>query len=449
MKNTSPYRIVTTLIDQRERMPLLVDQHGVPLFYPTLFITTQVRNAARAARTIGTELGAIKRLYVWARMKGLDIELRLQRRRYFTDSEIESLCQSAGRRLRQKKSQTHVGTARVDGRRAASRNTHVSGTSKNRNLMYIASYLRWLSRRLVERESGQLDKSTMSDIELMVTGVETRKPRNPRRSRVNAPKSLDIKEEALLLELVGASDCADPQSALAYRDQLIVHLLKNLGIRAGELLSLKVSDFDFGKNEVLIARRPDDPDDPRLNQPTAKTCDRLLPMSRALAKLVYDYVIGPRRASRRARGHSFLIVTHKRGPHDGIQLRHPSKFYWTSSCRRSRNPSPTKMGRSRQFGLVVGAALTMAHRTSHLGVRRINLLPLFPSKERRCRYPRKTAPGSAPSASQISMNSTTSIRRSPRSTFDMNVCVLSRRSAKTSWVTPARSLRSRSNVSNV
>lgn len=39
-----------------ERVPMLHDEQGIPLFYPTLFATSQLRNAGAAVNTIRNKL---------------------------------------------------------------------------------------------------------------------------------------------------------------------------------------------------------------------------------------------------------------------------------------------------------------------------------------------------------------------------------------------------------
>ncbi|WP_284320809.1 hypothetical protein [Dyella acidisoli] len=79
---------------------MLVDETGMPLFFFALFITTQVRNAGRSANIIGAYLSTIKRLYIWSRASAIDLEQRFSTKVYLTDSELESLCSSVGRRIR-------------------------------------------------------------------------------------------------------------------------------------------------------------------------------------------------------------------------------------------------------------------------------------------------------------------------------------------------------------
>jgi integrase len=94
---------------------------------------------------------------------------------------------------------------------------------------------------------------------------------------------------------------------------LIVRWLLGLGLRRGELLGVRISNINFRTNEVLIARRADDPGDPRRNQPNTKTRDRLIPIDEHLAVLTRRYITGKRRAIVGARRHDFLIVANGTG----------------------------------------------------------------------------------------------------------------------------------------
>ncbi|GGP26764.1 hypothetical protein GCM10010971_25830 [Silvimonas amylolytica] len=92
------------------------------------------------------------------------------------------------------------------------------------------------------------------------------------------------------------------------RNHLIIRWLHDLGLRRGELLNIKISDINFQAEEVIIARRADDPEDPRKTEPRVKTRDRKLPLSSALCKLTHDYIAKTRRGIEKARRHPFLFV---------------------------------------------------------------------------------------------------------------------------------------------
>jgi integrase len=307
------------LLADGERMPLLLGYDLQPQYYPTLFITSQVRNAGRAVNSISAELGSIKRLYTWADHRKIDLERRLAAGEYLQDAELEDLarfvCERPFTASRRRSG------AQLKFREAKLREARIKAQSRYRHLMFLTRYLQWLSERLAEARTGFLDQGARVEIGEMVANLGARKPRKAGSSRLNTRMGLTIEDQKKLVRVSGMRSIENIQYlGVEQRNELIVRLLLDLGIRAGELLALKTDDFDFQKSEVVIQRRPDDPADPRVQQPLVKTCDRRLPVADGLMKLVYAYIMGPRRNVQRARRHKFLLVVHRNGPHAGKPL---------------------------------------------------------------------------------------------------------------------------------
>ena len=61
------------VMNQGERVPLLLDDQGLPLFYPTLFATAQLRNAGAAVNTIRNALTHIQVLLRWEMQEGRNL----------------------------------------------------------------------------------------------------------------------------------------------------------------------------------------------------------------------------------------------------------------------------------------------------------------------------------------------------------------------------------------
>lgn len=96
------------------------------------------------------------------------------------------------------------------------------------------------------------------------------------------------------------------------RNQLIIHLLLGTGIRRSELLGIRITDIRPRMQELLILRRPDDADDPRLDEPNTKTQDRTLPLTSELYTFIKAYLIS-RNTIAKGR-HDFLIVANTGKP---------------------------------------------------------------------------------------------------------------------------------------
>lgn len=79
------------------------------------------------------------------------------------------------------------------------------------------------------------------------------------------------------------------------RNNLIFLLLHCFGLRAGELLNLRIGDIDFAESTIAIRRRANDKTDPRVYQPLVKTCERKLIADKKLMFEISDYILNDRR----------------------------------------------------------------------------------------------------------------------------------------------------------
>jgi integrase len=131
-----------------------------------------------------------------------------------------------------------------------------SGTHYIR-LTYIAEYIDWLAVRLVERDGQGVRDNTLESIRAMTHNLRLRRPRKRSPSRTAARTGLLPQEQGRLLDIVRPDSTDSPfRPSLRKRNELMVFLLYYLGIRAGELLAIKVSDFDFQRNEICNSKAP-------------------------------------------------------------------------------------------------------------------------------------------------------------------------------------------------
>lgn len=71
-------------------------------------------------------------------------------------------------------------------------------------------------------------------------------------------KSLNEEEIKVLFRLLEIGGIKNPfHKEVQVRNRLIFTLLLNLGLRAGELLNLKIDDFDLRDNTLSVVRRHD------------------------------------------------------------------------------------------------------------------------------------------------------------------------------------------------
>ena len=308
---TTTYRIVNCRWQSGEHYRMLIDaETGQPLWWPMLFITTQLRNAGRSVATMEAALKAIQVLLAYAEAHGIDLDQRVLSRQYLALHEVNALSDWAQRSFdrRGRRGGTH---------RAAT----VSKAYHYNRLSWIAAYLEWYAHALLDnRGTRDVDKV----IETVVKEIRGRRPRWGRGASIR-DRALTDEQFDRLLQVIVPSHPDNPfeDRRTAERNELAVLMLLWLGVRRGELLGVQVPDIDWQRQWLSIHRRADDPEDPRMRQPRTKTLARGMPLFAELIERIDRYVRGARRQTKGANSHRYLLVVHRKGPHEGEPLSEP------------------------------------------------------------------------------------------------------------------------------
>lgn len=298
-----------------ERMPLLIDvSTGLGVFEPTAWALS-LRSALLEVNTISTALNAVSFLYETLAQSGVKLMDRVRDNDLFSLAEVEGLVA----RCKYDKVSLRVADELADAsnvsphRKVLAKNkaahydveTVMSSTAEKR-LLYIAKYLDWLADYAFLSRIPANRKEFRGVAALVVGAIRARTPNAPPSKK---KKGLTKQSEERLLTVVDPASPENPwkNTSIRKRNRLIVRLLRDLGIRKGELLGVKIQDINFGDNTLFIAKRPDDPEDPRNRQPEAKTLERTLPMGGDLVELLRNYV-AERANIPGARLHPFLVV---------------------------------------------------------------------------------------------------------------------------------------------
>lgn len=91
---SSGYRVKTVLLASGERLPVLIDGEGQPMFAPTIFAVTEVRGKNRAANTIGIVLRSVMAFHLFLEARGIDLDDRLASGDLFSLGEVEDRSKS-------------------------------------------------------------------------------------------------------------------------------------------------------------------------------------------------------------------------------------------------------------------------------------------------------------------------------------------------------------------
>lgn len=311
------YRIKSFVMKSGERYCLLIDKvSGLPLYYPNLFLATQVRNKSLSVAAMESALAGINVLLKFCDERGIELEDRFLKREFFMSHELDAIRDYCQLRFAQERvdSLGNVISLQSNGKQKLRRTTGLA--SEYMRLTHIAKYSKWLAEVLL---STTMDRQIALAIAKMQKGLESRRPVKRGRNQVGREKGLSKEQLAVLFEVIRPGSEANPfaDPAIQVRNRLVILLLVHLGIRGGELLNIRVSDIDWSNNQIIIARRPDEKFDPRVDQPLVKTLDRRLPMKDTLVKAIHRYIIEYRNKVPGARKQDYLFVTHKSGPTQG------------------------------------------------------------------------------------------------------------------------------------
>ncbi|MCF5166868.1 tyrosine-type recombinase/integrase [Pseudomonas congelans] len=293
-----------------ERFSVLVDDEGMPLYYPTLYVTWSLRARSLAANSILNSLGALKALYAWEEHYGIDLKAKFARGVTLDENQVRDLCDFLQRSLIQPKATKNVVAIN---RRPKS----VGATAHYFRLSEVASYLAFLARRV-----GGTCRDDVA-ISSMVGAIKASRPSKPQKSSKDLGAThLDERVVDSLTAALqpGAENNPAKGYPIQLRNVLIYLILLLTGMRRGELLNIRIDDLDFAACTISIIRRPDSSGDQRTHQPTAKTRQRKIPILKELMDQIHDYVLHIRGKVPGAKRHAYLFITHKVGPTQGAAL---------------------------------------------------------------------------------------------------------------------------------
>jgi integrase len=322
------YRVKTVVSGNGERLPMLIGSDGGPLFEPTLFALTEIRARNRAANTIANSLRGILVFYMFLDLNGIDLRGRLMEGRVLALGEIEDLVRLCRLPIEEivtlsNKVEPIATSATVVS--LEKHRQHLTNATFNEivpafaatRLRVIRDFLKWLVADRSSRIGADSDYRSALEAagNLVVGALDARLPVGDSRGYVGRREGLDAYSVTELLRVIDP-DCSDNpwhDEHSRFRNELVILWLYYLGLRRGELLGVCVSDMDFRKGSVIVARRADDPTDPRKNQPNVKTRAREIPLSQLLQDKTHAYVIKYRSALPAARKHGFLFVASDSG----------------------------------------------------------------------------------------------------------------------------------------
>ncbi|MGZ3498374.1 MAG: tyrosine-type recombinase/integrase [Vulcanimicrobiaceae bacterium] len=304
------YRIRTERLSGGERFALIVDVSGLPVPLPNQWALL-IRRPHVQFNTLKTDQRTIAHLYEWARRRSVDLDSRLATAKGLSPAELTALYQN-------------LRYIRTFGRAAASDEladvTHaktVIGETHSARVGTVRDYLVWAMERVLYRlEPGD---ARAREIRERISGIkriaiEFQRPASDSRP---ARKGLTPDQLRRLIEIANPEHRQNPfQRPVRFRNMTLLILLLAFGFRRGESLKLYVSDVNVkGRRPSLtLIRRPDDPNDPRSEEPAVKTLGRVVYLGPGFARLLDAYIVHHRPQFPRSDESPFLFFSRSGKP---------------------------------------------------------------------------------------------------------------------------------------
>lgn len=313
-----------------ERFVALVDARtGIPDFEVARYTLTQLRPRNLATGTIAAATRAIKFGLEVLDLLDVDVDQRIKEVRLLALNEVDRLVelfswtqeslyealQSRGT-LPESKKVLSLESVR---KRAQTRNAPdvINSKTASVRLMYFRDFLAWkVDCRLYSTNLSENKRDALRDArDSLEKWITARLPKARNYNSEDAPQGLLPEEIEQLLAMVDLDSPMNPwvSEAAKVRNKLAIQTLLNLGLRKGELLSLKVTDIDFRQNELKVVRRPNDPEDVRKLKPNVKTRARILALDPELSRGLHQYVVKHRAKHPGAKYHPYLFVANGTG----------------------------------------------------------------------------------------------------------------------------------------
>lgn len=324
------YKLDRLIFANGERYPVLMGNDGMPHFLATLWVTTKLRSSL-SVNTISNRLGALKWFLQWEENKHRDLFSEFQKGKFLSDTDIDNIKEHLSHDIshvkglaKNKKTRDKV-IDLFNTPRLISVTPTVGRNNIYNRVTAIAGYLDFIARVAVQNCNSTKLLTEISSMNKRILDV---RPRGKGKNVVDKQDGKDL-PDGLIEEFMAVAQFDHPKNPFKHastkkRNHLMFLLLKELGIRRGELLSLSIeSNFLMlhGPNKFIwVKRHHDDIYDPRKNQPVAKTKERRLRIRDETAALIDDYIINIRAKTPNANKHPYLFVTHRKGKTQGLPI---------------------------------------------------------------------------------------------------------------------------------
>lgn len=299
-------------------MTVLVDDEGLPLFYPNIYVNSKYRSLGFSDNSIDKTLRAIGMLYLWAEINKIDLDQLLFSPNFLTLSQLEDIAFFL--RLKREEQDKHLNkhetlnptnlTKLIENIIYKSKKpkiTTVSAMEGSYRIRAVANYLDFCLSRSKYRSTA----SNPNDFDKHIELFRSLAPRVINKGDQDALEGLSKSERNIIRELFNPNHPNNPflKDFHKYRNELMYEIFIHTGMRRNELRHLKLDDISYQSFTVNIR--------------VSKTKPRTVPLSREVCEKFRNFVMNHlSQIPPKKRKHNYLFTT-RSGKHisnDAINL---------------------------------------------------------------------------------------------------------------------------------
>lgn len=286
-------------------MTVLVDDQGLPLFYPNIYVNSQYRSLGFSDNSIEKILRSIGMLYLWADINKIDLDQLLFSFQFLTISQLEDIAfflrlkredQDKNRDSHQTLSSRSL-TKKIENiiyKSTRSNSSTVSAMEGSYRIRAVANYLEFCLSRSKYRPTA----SKPNDFKERISIFRSLAPRVVTKGDQDALEGLSKSERKIIHELFDPENSNNPfrSNFHKYRNELMYAIFLHTGIRRDELRHIKLEDISYSKLTMEVR--------------VSKTKSRTIPINRELCDKFRDFVmLHLNKIPPKNRRHNYLFTT--------------------------------------------------------------------------------------------------------------------------------------------
>ncbi|MFS0850094.1 tyrosine-type recombinase/integrase [Novosphingobium panipatense] len=271
-----------------QRVPIQIDAATeLPVAGDNMWLVGK-RAPHKSAETILGDITVLTILHSWEKKENISLISRFRHEIFLSESEKLSLAECLRRRIKKSNKSKVV----------------VDQTWRSR-FDKVTTYFRNLSSIYLVRSSPYASHAPFDNF--IESWVKLR-PSKSSRARVGLAPNQIVK----ILEITKPGHPKNPwQLRTQVRNRLIILLMLLVGLRLGEVLSLRMEDLRVRGSfpTIDVRKRPPDPSEKRRVPPKPKTLGRRMPLASQVAEAANQYILGDRLRTPSFSMEKFLILT--------------------------------------------------------------------------------------------------------------------------------------------